>query len=153
MRRLLLSSKKIPGVYTLIDDEDYDSLSRLKWWLTSEGYAKTSKMKKGKVLVHYLHRVLLKPTKNLCVDHINGNRLDNRRKNLRLVTPQQNQWNTRGIRNKTGVKGTFFQDGKFYVRITVNKKRIFLGSYNTKKESQKIRREAEKKYFVFNNER
>lgn len=54
----------------------------------------------------YLHRWLMKPPKGMVVDHINGNILDNRRKNLRVCTRKENAQNVKVHKdNKLGIKG------------------------------------------------
>lgn len=73
------------GKFAIVDDEDYDFLMQWKWHV-SEGYAKrTGKKKDGKLRFKniFMHRVINKTPDNKLTDHINFNRLDNRRKNLR----------------------------------------------------------------------
>jgi hypothetical protein len=95
----------------------------------------------------------------LFVDHINGNKADNRKNNLRLVTASQNLMNTK-LRsdNTSGYKGVYYnkKNNKRYARITVNKKIINLGSFKNKEDAIKIRKDAEEKYFgeySYNNSR
>lgn len=89
-------SKQIPltkGYSVIVDDEDYDMLMAYKWHTSRFGYAQTSvggrKNKRGILM----HRLLLEEPQGMEVDHVNGNRLDNRRCNLRLVTHAQNMKN------------------------------------------------------------
>ena len=97
-------SKKIPiedviGVYTIVDDEDYKELSKYHWYIFTGGYAYNEKLGK-------MHRFLMNPDSGLVVDHINHNRLDNRKCNLRVCTQQQNQFNRRPKSDsRTGYKG------------------------------------------------
>jgi len=70
---------------------------------------------------------------DLFIDHIDGNRANNRIENLRSCSMTQNAHNRKRCkRNKTGVKGVRFRadSGKFEARITLNKKRYVLGSYD-----------------------
>lgn len=63
------------------------------------------------------------------VDHINGNRCDNRLENLRVVTSQQNKWNL------LKCKGWVYVDGKYQARIKLNRKIIVLGYFSTPEEA------------------
>lgn len=86
----------------LVDDQDYELIKEYSWYvlrmprddhLQKYVRAVTSYYKEGKI-THarevYLHRFIMQPPKGMVVDHINGNGLDNRRVNLRVVTPSQN---------------------------------------------------------------
>lgn len=83
------------------------------------------------------------------VDHINGNTLDNRRANLRVVTHQENMMNKTDYKNNSsGVKGVNMNhQGLWVARIQVGGKRVFLGSSKDKDKAIELRLEAEKKYF------
>ena len=83
------------------------------------------------------------------IDHINGNRADNRIENLRIVTNTQNQWNRKISKNsKTGIKGVRVRpdNGKFEARICVNNKRVILGSYDDLELAELVTMEARDKY-------
>lgn len=91
MKQLLLQNT---GNFALLDDDDYQkAVSFGRWHESDTGYA----VKRGKVHGKYstirLHRVITNPPKGLEVDHINGNRLDNRKSNLRIVSHAINAWN------------------------------------------------------------
>jgi hypothetical protein len=77
------------GAHAIVDDEDYEWLSQYKWHLSSDGYAKTCINDE----TIYMHRFILNPPKGMWSDHINRNRLDNHRHNLRVVTPRENAQN------------------------------------------------------------
>ena len=120
--------------WTLVDDFDYPVLSLKKWFLTaSKQYvAGCFKQKNGKYIQVKLHRFILKANKSQMVDHINGNSLDNRRKNLRFCESYQNSSNTKIPSNNTsGFKGIYpTKRGNWGARIQSRGKRIFLGYFN-----------------------
>jgi hypothetical protein len=89
---------------------------------------------------------------NEVVDHINRNPYDNRWSNLRLVTQQQNTWNTKELRsnNTSSVQGVSIdlrQNLPYVAIITVSGKNIRLGSFATLEEARAAREEAVKKYY------
>ena len=81
--------KLTKGMSTIVDDDDFESVNQYKWYFSSTGYAER-RHGKGKLL---LHRFIMNPKNDLQVDHINGNRLDNSRSNLRLATRTENARN------------------------------------------------------------
>jgi len=91
-----LSGKHGSGKSVKVDVEDFDFLMKYKWHQGSGGYAFSLCPK-----LQSMHRLLMKPKKNLVVDHINHDRLDNRRENLRVCTQKENMQNkTPGKRRK-----------------------------------------------------
>lgn len=100
--------RKIPltqGKFAIVDDDDYEFLMQWKWSLTSHGYAKRSQ-RTGNQKCFYMHREITKIKKDMQVDHINHNKLDNRKCNLREVTSNQNMMNrstTVGLSKYKGV--------------------------------------------------
>lgn len=86
--------KKIPlsrGLFSFVDDDDFLALSNYHWSFDGNGGAFRWDGTRKKCVK--LHRVLLNAPQGMCVDHINGNRLDNRKSNLRLCTYSQNSAN------------------------------------------------------------
>lgn len=119
----------------LVDDEDYAWLSQWKWRRGTNGYAVRSTCYEKQPSSIAMHRAILNfPPKPLEVDHINRNRLDNRRSNLRIVEKAVNLRN-RGLskNNWSGVKGICWDKTreKWQVLVTVApKKRITVGFYD-----------------------
>lgn len=144
--------KTIPltkGKLAIVDDDDYDWILSMGKWNASGRYAmKHSSRKTGKKPI-WMHREIINAPKGKQVDHINGNRFDNRKSNLRLATQTENNWNTCTRKdNTTGYKGVCYRPKfKDYVAyINVNGKRIHLKTYRNVEDAIKARKEAELKY-------
>lgn len=113
---------------SLIDIDIVPLVKDLKWYLSDTGYC-ASRGKKGS---YYLHRLVVSGADQ--VDHINGDRLDNRKSNLRPCNQSQNNANTSARKqSKTGAKGVFPLNGgpKFAAQITHNGKTHCLGVFMT----------------------
>jgi len=85
------------GLFATIDDEDYDLVKDYKWCASKHDngtfYAVTTVYNAGKGKMLYMHRLILDLKQGEVCDHINHNKLDNSKKNIRKVTNQQNQMN------------------------------------------------------------
>lgn len=92
------------GLFALVDDEEFQRLSQYTWRLHRQGYA-TRGGGCGNFMMH--HEVFGKPPKGFMVDHINGNKLDNRRANLRLATKSQN--NANSVPRRSASKSSSFK--------------------------------------------
>jgi hypothetical protein len=85
-----------------------------------------------------LHRELMQPPEGFFVDHIDGNPLNNRRSNLRLATPSENQWNQkRSCANTSGFKGVGWheRDRRWQARIRKEGKLYHLGNFKSPEEA------------------
>ena len=124
---------------TFIDLDDIDKVKDYKWCiLNNSGYVSTTV--NGTNI--RLHRFIMDCPDDLVVDHINHNRLDNRKSNLRICTQQQNNMNKKCI----GV--TYHkQTSKWIAQINYNYEHIYLGCFDTKEEAIEARKQAEIKYF------
>lgn len=133
------------GHIAIVDDDVYEWACKMKWYYNL-GYA-ASKPRSGIV---YLHRLIMNSPKDLQIDHINGNRLDNRKENLRVCTKSQNAMNSKLARtNTSGYKGVNWDKryNKWRARIKLNKKEKHLGFFNNKEDAAKAYNEAAIKYF------
>ena len=110
MKKINISTKTYPNTFTLVDDEDYDYLNQWKWYKNTNGYVARAFKKDNKKSIIMLHRQLLRLNKySQKIDHINHNKLDNRKCNLRICSSSQNNMNRLPHKTKTSVyKGVRF---------------------------------------------
>jgi hypothetical protein len=120
------------GKFTVIDSDD-GYLSLTKWHFDGDGYAAGSHHSR-------LHRIILKTPQGKFSDHKNRDRLDNRRRNLRVATRQENSFN-QGPRSRTGFKGVRKDRSckcVFRAVVCVNKRRIYVGQSAVVEEAARI---------------
>lgn len=125
MKTINLTQEK----YAYVDDEDFDYYSQWKWYYSASGYAVRSK--NGHQV--FLHREIANTPKGYKTDHIDRNKLNNTRENLRTCTDSQNQANTtKKSTNTSGYKGVSLnkQTGRWTAQITVGRKRIHIGYFD-----------------------
>lgn len=134
-------SKLIPltkGKYAIVDDEDHELLSDFKWHYNSAvGYAVRSAFENGKHKKVYMHRSLIE-AEGLQVDHINRDKLDNRKENLRAVTDQQNKFNLGKHKNSPSkYKGVHWRESKskWVAEIRHNRKTIYIGIFSDDRDA------------------
>lgn len=124
---------------TIVDDEDYHwlNLELQNWNLTkaeTNSYATITLNGKG----YKMHRVIMRQyhgdINNFCIDHINGNGLDNRKDNLRLASHLENSRNRKiadNKRYKNVIKDKTCKSSRYIAYIKVDGKRIAIGSFDT----------------------
>lgn len=141
--RIFLSQDK----FAIVNRCDYKYLMQWKWSYGSLGYAFRTK----DCIRTVMHRVILERMgyKDFAeTDHINRDKLDNRRKNLRPATRQQNMWNKGLQRNNTsGYIGVQRSGNKWTANVTEGGKMKRLGSFDDPKEAAHIRDEFVKKHY------
>lgn len=125
--------------------EDYEKIKNYTWCVhPSNGYVINNR--EG----IRMHRLIMNAEKEYEIDHINRNRSDNRRENLRIATHQENNFNkTHNKNSKSKIKGVYWSDrlGKWYSKIYYNKKSIYLGVFDKLDDAINARKIAEKEYF------
>lgn len=142
MKQISLSQ----GKFALVDDEDYDFLMQWKWCISATGYAVrryyVDKINGKYVYKHVImHRLILKTPDKMQTDHINMNRLDNRKINLRICGASENQGNKAVSKMKkdkiSKYKGVFLQNGgkTWTANITKNRKRYHLGTFKNQEDA------------------
>lgn len=133
------------GVRIKIDEDDVQELQKYNWYIGSHGYAMASVEGKHRLM----HRVILSAPPHLQVDHINGNRLDNRKNNLRLCTQQENKYNSKNRWDSTtGLRGVMWDKRrkKYLVQVRASKKIVYSKRFSDIKEAVTARNEVVKKY-------
>ena len=149
MKQITLTQGKI----ALVDDSGFDMLSKFKWfankfngkWYAVRSFG-TRKTKKGSIM---MHREIMKTVKGMDTDHIDGDGLNNQRKNLRACTHSENSCNRGKQKNNTsGFKGvTWNKTGKTWqAQIKVKNKYIYLGCSPSESFAYKMYVEGCEKY-------
>lgn len=111
-------------------------------WSAAQGaggggfYAARTSRAGGQARRLFLHRLILQAGPHEFVDHRDGDKLNNRRSNLRICDAAGNARN-RGMarNNSSGFKGVHSTDGKFVAQISLNRRRIYIGSFDTAVEA------------------
>lgn len=132
--------------FTEVDEIDWD-LSFYTWYLAGKGYPMAwIDGKNVKMATIIAKRMGLHNPEQ--IDHIDQNKLNNKRDNLRAATNQLNQAN-RGVNsnNHLGIKGVRKMYNKYQARICINRRSISLGYFNTIEEASKAYIQAAKRYF------
>lgn len=145
---------KIPltqGVFAEVDRDDFQRLSVHKWTAqrTREGKFYAMRRDRGRLVL--MHRLIAKTPKHLWTDHIDGDGLNNRKKNLRHVTPTQSAMNKAIQRGQT-MKGawldrTCHNKNKWRATIRLHGKLTYLGRFFTQVEAAAAYQVAAKKMF------
>lgn len=141
------------GKQAIIDEDLFELVNSYKWCYSNSGYAMRGYREGNKVKTLLMHHLIIGiPLKGYEVDHINRNKLDNRKENLRVIPHSQNMKNQSKRKSKSGYTGVWLHKntGKYEARITVDYKTIYLGVYNTAEEASEIYNQARQKYFDLN---
>lgn len=125
------------GRFALISWRDLEIVIKYKWCYSGPGYAQANL---GNYRRDYMHRVILNLPKGVFVDHVNGDKLDNRRSNLRTASRSENARNRRSNRTSTsrflGVSWCAPRR-KWKAQIAVKSKNTFIGRYDLEEDAAK----------------
>lgn len=155
--------------FTLVDDEDFEYLNQFKWQFTG-GYATRYNRKEKKGIL--MHREIMDTPKELVVDHIDRDKLNNQKINLRNCTNSDNAKNSRGrVAFMSKYKGVFpiyghavynnrkrkyeFPIIAWATRVYSGRKQIILGEFNTQEEAAILYNNSIEKYagkYAYKNE-
>lgn len=125
MKHIKLSGKRGKGHSTKVDDSTFTEYGHLSWYLSDTGYA----VRKGKEGSIRLHRLVAGTPEGKVTDHLNGDKLDNRRSNLRVCSQRVNSQNRKNTKGYTWDKAK----GKWLVRY----RNTFYGRYETENEAKR----------------
>jgi hypothetical protein len=117
------------GMRCIVDDDDYERLIEMPWRYNNNGYAITAKTPNPKAMHHFILTI----PDDMVADHINGDRLDNRKSNLRVCTKEENSKNRKKRKtSKSPYKGISWnsRDKKWQARIWVEGKNKSAGNYS-----------------------
>lgn len=126
------------GAFATVDDADYSRLVQIgKWSLSNKGYAiHWQRDETGKRKCLYMHRVIMDAPPHLHVDHIDSDKLNNTRDNLRFATRTQNNASRRRMKtNTSGYTGVNWNYRRWECRIKYHNRRIFLGNFKIAEEA------------------
>lgn len=153
-KEMIIESKKYGTVTVLLDQEDWDKVKDYKWYLSKDGYVRTkikdpkgrTRIKNGYVCAMCvdvnMHRLIMNTPKGWCTDHINGNKIDNRKSNLRICTTKQNARNRKPhYNNKSGYKGVSPSGNRgkpWRAKIYLDGKTEYLGNFHTPEEAARV---------------
>lgn len=129
----------------ICDKEDIELLNNYCWELVENGYARSNNQCKKRVRAH---RLITGAKDGEIVDHINRNRLDNRKKNLRIVTQSVNNLNRQlSDKNKTGYSGVYKLKSGYSVKGVVDGKYKTIGRYDNIDSAIKARMDFEMEHY------
>lgn len=141
-----LRGKYGEGRSTLVDPDVYAWAKHFAWFCFRNGYVFTTTGGQAKTL----HRILMGEPEGFDVDHVNRDRLDNRRANLRLATRSQNSANrlrskAPGASKYKGVRCGRY--GNWFAQITVAYRTLYLGTHPTEEDAARAYDAAARLHF------
>ena len=136
------------GQIVTVDEQDYQELSQYRWYLI-DGFAARTIKKDNKRTTIYMHRVIMDAPIGISVYHINHNKLDNQRENLRLVKGSARMHRRPSVKHSSKYRGVYWckDKRKWIAEIKVYKKQIRLGRFEVEKDAAVAYDEAARKYY------
>lgn len=123
----------------LVDDEDAPLVQGWSWCLTNGYPSRRETVRRNKSRILYLHRLVTNAPAEMEVDHINGNKLDNRKCNLRICTHAENMLNWDNKRGRSQYRGVSWDRSRkaWKAQIQVRNKNRFIGRYSIETQAAK----------------
>ncbi len=132
------------------DLEDLTVIESRRWYKDKDGYLTHSYFYNGQRRFVRFHRIVMGAKPSQYIDHINKDRADNRKSNLRFCTRSENDRN-RGLykTNKSGVTGVHYDSkrSKWVASITYNSQRLFIGRFDLETDAVRARLKKEIELF------
>jgi len=151
MKKLIIYNKVHGKFEVLIDDEDLNIFNEYCWFIKKDSQNFYCMNVKGEEKTLYLHRIIMGITDTtLCIDHIDGNGLNNQKNNLRVCSNKENLRNRKiGKNNKSGFKGVCWRKclKKWRACIKVNMKSKYLGHFDNILDAASAYNKAATMYF------
>lgn len=152
MKKIPLIGKLSDSHFALVDNEDFERVMKHGWYRVVMHGTESAMMSGARGRNIYMHRFIMDARKGKTVGHKNGNKLDNRRKNLCIASRSETQGNRKQtLLSVAGCRGVTFtarnKSRPYRARIMVEKKIIDLGYFPTKEAASKAYFKAAKKAF------
>lgn len=147
-RKLALAGKLGDGRFALVSERDYDRLSAFRWCLAKNGYAYRWIPERKRP--HSMQNDILHAPDGHIVDHINGNKLDNRRANLRVITKAQNRINHgphRGSTSRYVGVSLCKKTRKWRADAQLGGRQVCLGYFESEEEAARVRDAFVRKHY------
>lgn len=153
MKKIALGGKKGKGLFAIVDDEDYEEGIKYSWHLSMSGNIKyactTIKDSNRQKKNLFLHRLIMKPKSDEIIDHIDGDGLNNLRKNLRICTYKENSRNIHVAIGMSKYRGVSYatKDAWKVSIINDNDESEYLGTYTDEKDAALVYDKYALKYY------